>query len=431
MTQEHNIPEQGRNLSQTAKRSAKYRNPKGPAQYFAPYSQSPVEEDVNPADVSVPIAPLRNELNQKIWDGEVLRPEVRKALIDIANSFFASLELDMDVKDILFTGSLANYGWTDGSDVDLHIMVDYKNLKDVSFLEDYLYLKKKNWTDNHNISIFGFDVEPFAKDEEGKYEYKAIYSVLNNSWIVPPRKDKPIIDLETVKEKSASIMNDIDRIENITNKERQFKESEKLKNKLGGLRSIGLHTSGEYSNENLIYKTLRKSGYLDKLGDIKHKAFDDKLSLNESTKPETNLVNLGVTPMVHTLKVQRGIDGLTPEKVNIIKDFISFVCGKLKMSDSVHVCLRKGRDAYISTTASYSPEDNTNHIRCNGRALVDILRSIAHELTHNRQRENGMFGTGDVVQNIGGFIEDQANSVAGIFIKDFTHNYGYDNIYDI
>jgi hypothetical protein len=41
-----------------------------------------------------------------------------------------------------------------------------------------------------------------------------------------------------------------------------------------------------------------------------------------------------------------------------------------------------------------------------------------------------MFGQGEKVTNIGGHIEDQANSVAGIFIKDFTHNYGYDHIYD-
>ena len=121
---------------------------------------------------------------------------------------------------------------------------------------------------------------------------------------------------------------------------------------------------------------------------------------------------------------------MTPEKVGIVKDFISFVCGKLKMQGPVNVCLRRGRDEFIQTTASYVPYDNTNHVRCNGRALVDILRSLAHELVHNRQRELGMFGNGDAVQNIGGFIEDQANSVAGVFIKDFTHNYGYDNIYD-
>jgi len=434
---ENKIPEEGRNLSQTAKRSAKYRNKKGSAQYFEPYKNLTyiVGEDVEPDDVTVPVAQLRSELNPKIWNSDnTLKPEVRQALLDIANSYFKSLELDMEVKDVLFTGSLANYGWTDESDIDLHIIVDYKDLKEIPFLEDYLYLKKKNWLDGHNISIFGFEVEPFAKDEEKQYDYKAIYSILNNEWIVAPRKDKPIIDFETVKEKAASIMNDIDMIVDIKDNDKQLKSAEKLKNKLGGLRAIGLAKSGEYSNENLIYKTLRKAGYLDKLGETKDAAFDANLTINESKKvikeQREVISNLGVTPIVHKLKVQKGIDGMTPEKVGAVKDFISFVCGKLKMQEPVNVCLRRGRDEFIQTTASYVPSDNTNHVRCNGRALIDILRSLAHELVHNRQRELGMFGNGDVVQNIGGFIEDQANSVAGVFIKDFTHNYGYDNIYD-
>lgn len=492
MAKENKIPEEGRNLSHTAKRSAKYRNKKGPAKYFKPYKNLKyivIDEDVDASDVKVPVAPLRDELNPKVWTKDnQLKPEVRQALSDIANSYFGSLDLDLEIKDILFTGSLANYGWTNGSDIDLHIIVDYGNLKKVDFLEDYLYLKKKNWLDNHNISIYGFEVEPFAKDVENKFAYKAIYSVLNNEWVVPPKKDKPTIDFETVKEKSASIMNDIDRIVNIKDNAKQFKAAEKLKEKLGGLRNIGLHKSGEYSNENLIYKTLRRTGYLDKLDDTKNNIIDKSLSLNESineksvskaqqkffgavkncqdtgdcssksvkdaaasmkkgdvkdfastklkslpekVKEEVELTNLGATPMVHTLKVQKGIDDMSPEKVEIIKDFISFVCGKLGMEEPVTVCLRRGRDEYIETTASYVPGDNTNHIRCNGRALVDILRSIAHELTHNRQREVGIFGKGDKVQNIGGHIEDQANSVAGVFIKDFTHNYGYNNIYDI
>ena len=276
-------------MSQTAKRSAKYRNPKGPAKYFEPYKNMKfiiVDEDVNPEDVDVPVAPLRDELNSKIWTAEnELRPEVRQVLLDIANSYFESLDLkDLKVKDIYFTGSLANYGWTDGSDIDLHLIVDYGELGDISFLEDYLYLKKKNWVDKHDISIYGFEVEPFAKDEEAQHDYKAIYSVLNNQWIVAPKKDKPTIDFETVKEKSASIMNDIDRIADIKDDERKLKESEKLKDKLGGLRNIGLAQGGEYSNENLIYKTLRRAGYLDKLSDAKDGAFDSQHSLDEKIK---------------------------------------------------------------------------------------------------------------------------------------------------
>ena len=37
----------------------------------------------------------------------------------------------------------------------------------------------------------------------------------------------------------------------------------------------------------------------------------------------------------------------------------------------------------------------------------------------------------DLVKNIGGEIEDEANSIMGILKKDFTHNYGYDYIYDL
>lgn len=493
MEREDNIPEEGRNLSQTSKRSAKYRNKKGPAKNFAPYKNLTyiiMDEDTSPEDVEVPVAPLRSELNPKVWTADnELKPEVRQVLLDIANSYFSSLELpELKVKDIYFTGSLANYGWTDGSDIDLHIIVDYGTLDEIPFLEDYLYLKKKNWLDGHNISIYGFEVEPFAKDKEAEHDYKAIYSVLNNEWVVAPRNDKPSIDFETVKEKTASIMNDIDRIADITDEDKRFKAAEKLKNKLGGLRNIGLIKSGEYSNENLIYKTLRRVGYLDKLGDAKNDAFDSKLSLNESineksvsksqqrffgavkncqdtgkcgsksvkdaadsmskgdvtdfastktkglpnkVQEEEKIENLGVTPMVHTMKVQSGIENMSPEKIDVIKDFINFVCGKLEMSEPVKICLRRGRDEYIATTASYVPSDNENHVRCGGRALVDILRSLAHELVHNRQREVGIFDVGESIQNIGGTIEDQANSVAGVFIKDFTHNYGYDNIYDI
>jgi len=123
---------------------------------------------------------------------------------------------------------------------------------------------------------------------------------------------------------------------------------------------------------------------------------------------------------INTLMVQDGIEDMSDDKINIIKDFISFTRDKLGLKAPVKVGLRKGRDEYIKTTASYLPFENENYVRCEGRALVDILRSIGHELTHNRQREIGIFDPGDNVQNIGGHIEDQANSIAGILIKDFV-----------
>jgi len=79
------IPEEGRDLSHTSKRSAKYRNPNGPAQNFEPYKNLnyiELGEDVDPDDVTVPVAPLRSELNQKVWNADnSLKPEVRQHTI--------------------------------------------------------------------------------------------------------------------------------------------------------------------------------------------------------------------------------------------------------------------------------------------------------------------------------------------------------------
>ena len=54
-----------------------------------------------------------------------LRPSIREKLIEIAQDFYESLEIDAELKDITFTGSLANYNWSKHSDIDLHLIVDY------------------------------------------------------------------------------------------------------------------------------------------------------------------------------------------------------------------------------------------------------------------------------------------------------------------
>jgi len=70
---------------------------------------------------------MKDELNPKVWDGEKMKPEVRKALLKIADDYFEGLDLgsEVDIEDISMTGSLANYNWSEYSDVDLHILTEY------------------------------------------------------------------------------------------------------------------------------------------------------------------------------------------------------------------------------------------------------------------------------------------------------------------
>lgn len=384
-----------------------------------------LEEIISPEDVDVTdVAKLKQGLNGKIWlKGGKLKPEVRTKMIQIAKKFYEYLGLEYPIADIVFTGSLANYNWTSHSDADIHIRFDLNGEEEDELLSEFIFAKKDLWSQKHDIKLYGFPVELFAKNEEAEHESKAIYSLVKDEWLKKPSKKNVNIDAEGIKEKAAALMNKIDDIEKMTG-DKKVSEAEKVKDKIKKMRSSSLEQGGEYSTENLVFKTLRNNGYLEKINNIKTQAFDKEMSLNENLdKPKDK--------PKHILRVQKGIPGMTDAKVELLKDFVCFTCAKLKIESPVTVVIRRGKDEYIATTASYLPYENENHIKAGGRAIVDICRSIGHELTHNRQRELGLFNPGDNVQNIGGKIEDEANSIAGILIKDFSHNYGYGDIYEL
>ena len=55
----------------------------------------------------------------------------------------------------------------------------------------------------------------------------------------------------------------------------------KLKDKIKKLRQTGLDRSGEFSSENLAFKILRNTGYLEKMVTLKNDYLTQELSLNE------------------------------------------------------------------------------------------------------------------------------------------------------
>ena len=109
----------------------------------------------------------------------------------------------------------------------------------------------------------------------------------------------------------------------------------------------------------------------------------------------------------------------------ILKEFVQFVKEDLDIKKVVPIKLVKVQQEGI-TTAGYFPNKKII-IKASNRHLVDILRSIAHELVHHKQMEDGKL-VGDI-PDIGGPIEDEANAVAGQLIKKFAKA-GHQNIYE-
>ena len=99
--------------------------------------------------------------------------------------------------------------------------------------------------------------------------------------------------------------------------------------------------------------------------------------------------------------------------------FVKFVKGELDLKETPKIIVQNGRKD-LKTTANYNYSKDGKLIKVNGknRALVDIMRSIAHEMVHHKQFEEGRLEIKP--KDIGGDIEDEANAKAGQFIKMFA-----------
>jgi len=100
--------------------------------------------------------------------------------------------------------------------------------------------------------------------------------------------------------------------------------------------------------------------------------------------------------------------------------FTKFVVKELGIKNPPTIAILGKRDG-LKTTASYDYSKENKVVKVyggNNRLLVDVMRSIAHELTHHQQWENGKLKVRP--PDIGGPIEDEANAKAGQFIKMFA-----------
>lgn len=223
-------------------------------------------------------------LNSALWEGDHLLPRVSSALKKIADAFISALEVDSDsVRDVVLTGSNANYNWSRFSDIDLHFALDYSSLgPDCAIsLDSCLQAKKSLWNLQHDLTINGFPVEVYAHDAaDNLVGDAAAYSLVTDTWIKPPAASLRGISVpqEQVTVKAEAIAHEIDNALDTLANEETLKA---LADKLWRMRQAGLHQNGEASLENLTFKALRNNGYVDKLRTAIRKAEDDDLSLKE------------------------------------------------------------------------------------------------------------------------------------------------------
>jgi hypothetical protein len=222
---------------------------------------------------------FHDELNPKLWDDNRMRPEVRAALMRIAENFKDFLGVDIyDLLDITVSGSNAAYTYTSHSDIDLHLVVMIPEAHETE-LKELFTAKKYQYNDQHDIKVRGFDVELYVQDAEDPHHSMGIYSVLNDRWIKQPKKVRAQIDDIEVQEKYRSIKHRINRA--IVSDD--YDSVQQVWNSVKNMRQTGLEQGGEFSPENLAFKILRADGTLEKLKRHMGNLKDAELSIDEAT----------------------------------------------------------------------------------------------------------------------------------------------------
>ena len=227
---------------------------------------------------------MKDHLQPDFWENDTIKYFISNRLIEIVNDFMEFCGLDEGYyEDITLTGSLANYNWSEFSDVDLHIIVDFKTIdENTELVREFFNSKRSLWNRTHDIRVFGFEVELYVQDAHESHVSTGVFSILNDEWIVEPMRSDPQIDYKDIKKKADSLEDQIDRVVKVYeegNYEEAIEKADKLKEKIRRLRKAGLDDIGEYSVENLAFKTLRRNGYLWILSDVKNNSYDKMMSI--------------------------------------------------------------------------------------------------------------------------------------------------------
>jgi hypothetical protein len=137
-----------------------------------------------------------------------------------------------------------------------------------------------------------------------------------------------------------------------------------------------------------------------------------------------SLLHENINRIKTLMNITEGESLFPSEDKRHLENFVDLVVKELGIENEVNIDYTEDKSK-VDTTAVYRYEDGENAdienaevtVYTKERALQDIMRSVAHELVHHHQNEEGELK--GKIQNVGGPIEDEANAVAGELLKKY------------
>lgn len=215
------------------------------------------------------------ELNQQLFDQHLLREDVRRRLVEIADLFIEDIKeqsIPINVIDYWLLGSNAAYNYGPKSDIDIHIIVNMEDLGVDPYILQVLYnYIKSDFNSKYDIIVKGHEVELYIEDVRSGAVTNGIYSLKKDKWIKEPIRTE-IMSYDVIE---------TDEYQEWYNRYLELKENEieDFINDLYLMRKESLVKNGEWGTGNLVFKEFRNSGILQDLKDRKYKYKSKELTL--------------------------------------------------------------------------------------------------------------------------------------------------------
>ena len=234
---------------------------------------------------------FHDEYNPWLFDGDKLKPTIKRQLEIIANDFIEYMGIpDLAIEDIIITGSNVAYTYTSHSDIDLHLLVDFAKLPESDVYKELFNAKKSLYNDTYEITIRDIPVEVYVQDTAQSHTSLGEYSLYKDMFTRVPTKKRANLD-------EISAASKFERLEQLALEGLKSDDIEKVNGVLSIIkryRQSGLDTKGEFGPENLAFKAIRSKGYFQALFNHRNKLRAEQLSLEEELLRRTFEESIGL-----------------------------------------------------------------------------------------------------------------------------------------
>ena len=234
---------------------------------------------------------FHDEYNPWLFDGDKLKPVIKKQLETIADDFVEFMGIPgLAIEDIIITGSNVAYTYTSHSDLDLHLLVDFAKLPNSDVYKELFNAKKSLYNDTYEITIRDIPVELYVQDTAQPHVSLGEYSLYKDMFTRIPTKKRANLDeisaaskFERLEEMCLLALksNDIDKVKHVLDIIKRYRQS-------------GLDNKGEFGPENLAFKAIRSKGYFQALFNHRNKLRAEQLSLEEELLRRTFEESIGL-----------------------------------------------------------------------------------------------------------------------------------------